>query len=504
MTTNPTHDSNDQSLVFASEATDHAVAQYHRKHARMALRLAKEHGADLRHVHSVGWHVWENGCWVPDDKDRVQVSLLLTKQDAIMESATLVGPEREDLQKDAGLLDTANNINGTITIAKSLSPISTSVKELDPDPFLVNMPDGVYDLRTGETLSHDRQVMHTKMTGCSTYGARKDGLWYQFLEQVLPDPEVRKFAQKILGYAMLGKVREQIFPIFYGVSGTGKSTFMDSIHEAFGTYANIAPTTLLLSTGTRQSHPTEIAGLRGQRLVMVHETEKSQPLKTAAMKNMTGGDRLTGRFMGKDFFTFTPSHTFVLVSNFPPVLDADDDAAWSRIRVVPFLQHFRNTERENVGLGDQIIEQDLASVLQWVLDGYVLYTEEGLKDIPEAVLAQTKEHQTEVDSFTEFLNEEVTREAGRRVLFSDLYTAWRDWAKPQMIPPGRKNDFQTKLDRRGFKTATLDRQKWVMDVELPTNEQPCYAPMHNRQQAQASNGNGRPAGSAQGGYPDGF
>jgi putative DNA primase/helicase len=474
MTINPTN------FEVSTEASDQLIATIHRKHTRMAFRLAAAHGDELRYVHGLGWHVWQNGCWVPDRKKAAKTALLETKQNAMLEVARLTGQARDELYRDVTMLDTDNNINGTISVATALPPISTSVDELDPDPFLVNTPDGIYDLRTGKTTPHDRKQMHTKMAGCSTFGARKDGLWYQFIADVLPDPEVRRFAQKILGYAMLGRVQDQIFPIVYGESGTGKSTFLDSVTEAFGTYADIAPTTLLLSTGTKTQHPTEVAKLRGQRLVMVHETEKSQLLKSAAMKNMTGGDKLTGRFMREDFFTFTPSHTFVLVTNYPPVLDADDDAAWSRIRVIPFTQQFRGTANENTNLGHEILEQDLPSVLQWVLDGYKLYVEEGLKDVPAAVLEQTKAHNQQVDTFTEWASEDIVKAPGNRVLLSDVYEAWRDWAKPQGLQPGRKNDFQAKLERRGFQIVRIDRRNYVVDITLPTNESPMRIPGQGR------------------------
>jgi putative DNA primase/helicase len=457
MTINPT------SFKVSTEASDRLIATIHRKHARMA----NEHGDELRYVHGVGWHVWENGCWVPDRKNEAKAAVLQVKANAMQEVTRLAGQARDDLYKDAAMLDTDNNINGTISIAKSLPPISTSVDELDPEPFLVNTPDGVYDLRTGDTTPHDRRQMHTKMTGCSTFGARTDGLWYEFVEQVLPDPETRRFAQKILGYASLGRVQDQIFPIVYGESGTGKSTFLDSMTEAFGTYADIAPTTLLLSTGTKTQHPTEIAGLRGQRLVMVHETEKSQLLKSAAMKNMTGGDKLTGRFMRENFFSFTPSHTFMLVTNYPPVLDADDDAAWSRIRVIPFTRKFRGTANENTNLGFQIVEQDLPSVLQWVLDGYKLYVEEGLQNIPKAVEESTRAHNQQVDSFTEWASEDLIPTPGQRALLSDVYEAWRNWAKPQGLAPSRKNDFQAKLERRKYKVVKIDRTNYVLDIAPP-------------------------------------
>jgi putative DNA primase/helicase len=460
---------NPASFEVSTEASDHLISTVHRKHSRMAFRLAREHGDELRYVHGIGWHVWDNGCWVPDHRNAPKIAALQTKQNAMVEVARLTGDARDYLYKDAALLDTDPNINSTISLASALPPLSTSVDDLDPDPFLVNTPDGVYDLRTGEITLHDRKQMHTKMTGCSTFGARKDGLWYSFIEQVLPDPDVRRFAQKILGYAMLGRVQDQIFPIVYGESGTGKSTFLDSITEAFGTYAGLAPTTLLLSTGSRQQHPTEIAQLRGQRLVMIHETEKSQLLKSAAMKNMTGGDKLTGRFMAKDFFAFTPSHTFMLVTNYPPVLDADDDAAWSRIRVIPFTRQFRGRANENTNLGHEIIEQDLPSVLQWVLDGYDLYVEEGLKNIPAAVLEQTKAHNQQLDTVAEWAEEDITPAPGQKVLLSDAYEAWRDWAKPQGLNPGRKNDFQAKMDRRGYKVVKIDRRNYVMDISLPTS-----------------------------------
>lgn len=434
-----------------------------RKHLRMAYRMATEHGDWLRYVHGIGWHVWRGSHWRRDEKDAAQLAVIETKANAMVELATLHGQDRDELFADARMLDVASNIRGVISIATALPPFSTAISELDPDPYALNMPDGVYDLRTGELLPHDRKVMHTKVTGASTFGARSDGQFARFIEQVLPDPDVRRFAQKVLGYALLGEVHDQIFPIAWGEGGTGKSTFLDVVLAAFGSYGHVAPNTLLLSTGSLVQHPTEIADLRGQRLVVVHETEKSQVLKVAAMKTMTGKDRLKGRFMRQDFFEFEPSHTFMLVTNYPPVLDADDSAAWERIKVIPFTRKFRGIDGENTKLADQIIEGDLPSVMQWLIDGYALYETEGLKP-PQAVLDATAEHNARVDSFSQFLDERTEQVDGAEIAMGIFTAEWMAWAKTRNVPPGKPNEMGERLRKRGFTVRTTSRPKVVLGL----------------------------------------
>jgi putative DNA primase/helicase len=440
-------------------------ARITRKQLRMAHRMAAEHGDDLRYVHKIGWHVWRGGYWAPDMKDTATLTVIHTRQRAMADLINMTGNARDELYADARLLDMSNNIQGVVKIAKALPPFAVSPDDLDPDSYAVNMPDGVYDLRTGTLREHDRAVLHTKITGTSAQGARSGGMWDQFLGQVLPDPEVRRFAQKVAGYALLGKVMDQIFPIVSGEGGTGKSTFLEVLLAAFGSYGGIAPTTLLLSTGTREQHPTEIARLRGRRLVVVHETEKSQVLKAAKMKEMTGKDKLVGRFMREDFFEFTPSHTFMLVTNYPPTLDSDDDAAWDRIKVIPFTQKFRGTASENTNLSDEIIASDLPAVMRWLLDGYALYETEGLQQ-PEAVLQATHSYHVKVDTFTEFLDEHTERVEGACTPMGPLTQLWTTWAKSQGIPPGKPNDMHERLIKRGFEILVHARPRVVVGLKV--------------------------------------
>jgi putative DNA primase/helicase len=451
--------------VTQPQPSDAQAAAIAKGQLRMAYRMTTEHRDTLRHVHAIGWHIWLEGCWIQDEKDTAMVLAIQTKINAMREIADLQVPaDRARLLQDASRLDSAAGLHGTVAIAAALPPFSVGVSELDSNPYKFNMPNGIFDLRTGLLHPHDPHAMHTKVTGCTLEGARCNGPFDEFIREVLPDQEIREFAQRVIGYAALGEIRDQIFPIISGEGGTGKSTFLNIIRAAFGTYASVAPRTLLMNTGTQTQHPTEIARLRGQRLVIAHETEKGQSLKTAAMKSMTGGDVLTGHFMRKDFFDFIPSHTFMLVTNYPPVLDADDDAAWDRIKVIPFTQKFRGTVGEDTRLATDIIAEDLPSVLRWIVDGYAMYQREKLW-VPFAITEATAAHAQRVDNLGQFLGEHTWVEPGIDTLLSAVYELWRNWASIQKIPVGRKNDFADRLEKRGY-VLQKGRQTKVIGLKL--------------------------------------
>jgi putative DNA primase/helicase len=448
------------------QPSDGTNSQFMRSQLRMAVRMTLEWAQALRYVHGIGWFVWDPaGFWRLDDKETAKNYAVQTKLNAMRELVNLAGADQDALFRDARELDKNNALNGTVSIARTLPPFTTAVTDLDPYPHMINTPDGIWDLDARLMHAHDRAVLHTKIMGCGPGAPHPDGPFHRFLLDVLPDPEVRHYLGKIIGYAAYGKVLDQIFPIITGVGGSGKSTFLDILRAAFGTYGDTAPNSLLMAG--RNEHPTEIADLRGQRLVAVYETEEDQRMKVASMKQMTGGDRLKGRRMRQDFFEFVPSHTFLLVTNFPPVLDADDDAAWDRIRVISFDRKFRGTAAENTNLAAEIIATDLPAVVRWVVDGYTAFRAEGLR-APAAVIEATEREMGKTDLFSQFLNE-----LGREPLpgtqgdqLSSAYAEWVAYCKQQRAKPGRKNAFGERLRKRGFQTIEVDRAQVVVCLHI--------------------------------------
>ena len=178
-----------------------------------------------------------------------------------------------------------------------------------------------------------------------------------------------------MGSALTGRVRDHILPIFTGTGGNGKSTFIESSQDAVGDYAIQADPTLLMAS-SHDAHPTGQAALQSRRLAICMETAEGRRLDAPTAKQLTGGDTITARYMRKDFFSFEPSHTLIMVTNHKPVVSGSDDALWRRLAVVPFEQKFSG-DKAVTDLKDTLRSEPDA-ILSWMIQGWIEYREKGL------------------------------------------------------------------------------------------------------------------------------
>ncbi|WP_234336632.1 DNA primase family protein, partial [Streptomyces graminis] len=184
----------------------------------------------------------------------------------------------------------------------------------------------------------------------------------QFIERILPDPDVRAFVQRFFGYAMLGKVTEHVMPIFTGTGANGKGTLRDAVMSAMGDYAiEVDPAILMESKHER--HGAFKMRLRGARMVFCSETEQGKRFAESTMKRLTGGDPIEANLMHKNPITFDPSHALVMLTNHLPAVSGDDPAVWRRILVVPFDVVIPPEDRDG-GLPDRL-KKAAPAVLAW-------------------------------------------------------------------------------------------------------------------------------------------
>lgn len=419
--------------------------EQHRGQLRMAERLAVRHAGRLRHAHGLGWYVWDGHRWAPDIDGAAMRAAVDTIKAALSQLAYLPKDQRDHLFADIRRSESAGGLEGILRIAASLRPIAVAAKMLDADPYLFNTPTGTLDLRTGEIRAPDPADLITKVSGCG-FDPDADGLPFEeFINEILPDPEVRGFIQRLIGSSMLGKVHEHILPIFTGVGKNGKSTLLNLLRKAFGEYAINCDPDLLADRGG--SHPTGQADLLGVRLAVLAETEEGRPLAAATAKRLTGGDPIRARKMRKDFIEFEPSHTVIMVTNFKPKVSGDDPAMWRRIRVVPFDVVVENPDPQLPAR----LELALPAALQWAFDGYKRYVEQGL-DEPEAVLLRTQQYQVSSDALGRFIDEQVitSTSTAARTKARELYSAWSKWCHASGENAGSEVDFATAMGRRGF------------------------------------------------------
>ena len=260
-----------------------------------------------------------------------------------------------DMIRAAKRAESSAGVKGALTLAATEPELAITPDQLDAHPYLLNCRNGVVDLQTGELLEHDPALLLTKMAGAPYEPDAEGAEFTKFLERIQPSEDMRLFIRRLLGLSLEGKVTAHILPIFYGDGANGKSTLTDAVMNALGDYADAADPDLLRAR-TFDAHPTGVADLFGLRLALLHESDAGHRLAEGTVKRLTGGDRLKARRMREDFWSFDPSHTFVMLTNHKPLVGGTDEGIWRRLRLVPFEVVIPGAERDE-NLGGKLAER---------------------------------------------------------------------------------------------------------------------------------------------------
>lgn len=393
-------------------------------HIRIAKIFVNDNRNKIRYIHGLGWHYWCGTHWKADTDGRHKRLATETVGNARRLAADMEdNVERKALWKDANLCSLNSGLNGMLDLAKNYNPVSTGAEFLDNDPYLFNTRNGTLDLRTGELLRHKQEDLITKVAGCGYYPDAEGVTFLRFLEEILPDLSIREYVQRLVGYSMLGTVKEHVLPLFIGAGRNGKSKLLEVILKAFGDYGLMAAPTLLLEKNSNAA-TTDKVDLFGKRLVVCSETDEGNRFAAATVKNLTGGDVIRARKMYKDNIDFSPSHTIFMMTNHEPRTDGSDSAMFERIRKVLFEQKFIGA-RQDPSLSEKLaLELDV--VLRWAVEGYQKYIEQGLKP-PIKVVSDTERYQLANDKLGRFLKERTVESDGSKVGVTDLWNTWNEW-----------------------------------------------------------------------------
>lgn len=411
-----------------------------------AHRLAEVYTGHLRFVHTWNrWIVWDGERWAHDQTGHAQRCAKLNARrmtDIVLASDDPAFVKHHYPVARKG--ETSASVASVLNLARSDARFATSHEDLDADPFLLNTTSGTLDLRTMELRAHDPADLITKVTAAAYDPEASGAAFGQFLEDVQPDPGMRSYLARLIGHALEGRVTEHILPIFHGEGANGKSTLVTAVVAALGDYAGPADADLLTARSF-DAHPTGVADLCGLRLARIDEGDKGRHLGEGTVKRLTGGDRLKARRMREDFWSFDPSHTFLMLTNHKPIVTGTDEGIWRRIRLVPWDVVIPAGKRD-LNFGDRLVPE-LDYVLTWLVSGYADWKAHGLDD-PEAVSAATAAYRGESDALRRFLDERCMK-AGE-VRSSDLFADWQKWCSDVGEEPGTQTAFSNELTKRGF------------------------------------------------------
>jgi putative DNA primase/helicase len=426
---------------FDNIGKDNGEASPHSGQVRMAYRLAEAHADNLLYVHGIGWHYWDKKRWAYDDVGAANRAVLAVLRQALSES---IGDAA--LRADVKKCESHNGITGVLGVASALEVFATTVRDLDPDPYLLNVANGTLDLRTMELAPHSPAHRITKVARAAYDPQAAGANWTAHIARVLPDDTVRGYLQRTGGLALLGRVRDHVLPILTGTGANGKGTTYKALCWALGDYASTAEPDLFMHRDG--AHPTGEMDLMGQRLVVVAETEKDRRLAEATMKRLIGGDTIRARRMRQDFVEFEPSHTPILVTNHLPKVSGDDPAIWRRIRVIPF--DVAIPEGEQDGDLDERLQVECDAVLAWVVAGWNAYRECGL-DEPLAVLAATDKYRVDSDAIARFIADCCSTAETLQVETGQLFDRWERWRVTDGSEAVSQKAFGQALDSKGYR-----------------------------------------------------
>ena len=412
-----------------------------------AERFVTDHGEGVRYCYPWRrWIVWTGARWERDEAGRVHRLAKEAVRGIYREAADAEDEDRRKaLANHAKRSESETKIRAMVELAKSERPVSPD--ELDADPMLLNTKSGTIDLRTAELREHRREDLITKIAPVEYRPDAEAPAWGAFLERVLPDEELRGFVRRAAGYSASGDTSEQCLFINHGVGANGKSTFHEAAAAALGDYAMRAPTDMLLARRSG-AVPNDVARLKGARFVSAAETEDGRRLAESLVKDLTGQDTITARFMRAEFFDFKPTHKLHLSTNHKPEIRGTDAAIWRRIRLVPWTVTIPPAEQDKK-LSEKL-RGELAGVLAWIVRGCVEWRHEGLK-APDAVRKATGAYRSEMDVIGAFIEDCCVLRPDASALATPLYVAYKEWCEESGEPIEKQRRFGMRLTERGLR-----------------------------------------------------
>jgi putative DNA primase/helicase len=282
----------------------------------------------------------------------------------------------------------------------------------------------VVDLRSGAIRAHRREDRMTKITTAIPRGVSP--IWRAFLNDITGgDAELMAYLQVMVGYCLTGVTSEHALFFLYGTGANGKSVFVNVLTTILGDYAANAPMDTFMESRTDR-HPTDLAGLRGSRFVSSIETEQGRRWNESKVKAITGGDKVSARFMRQDFFEYVPQFKLVIAGNHKPSIRNVDEAMKRRLHLIPFTVTIPPQRRDGKLTEKLLRERD--GILAWAVEGCCVWQRQGLKP-PVSVVSATEEYFEAEDALGQWMDERCLLGPNHKVTVSDIFTDWKEWAE---------------------------------------------------------------------------
>jgi putative DNA primase/helicase len=408
----------------------------------LALLFAEVHAREQRYV--AAWNRWlyyDGMRWKFDDTRQTWTRARRIVREV---ACTINKP------KEAKAMASAKTRAAVVSLAAEDKRLAAAVDQWDLDPWLLNTPGGVVDLRTGRLRRHDAGDYITKITAVTPNASCPTPLWTKFLKRVTDnDIELQKYLARVSGYALTGLTSEHELYFLFGDGRNGKGVFLGTVSDILDEYHRTAPIETFTATNNEQ-HPTDLAMLRGARLVTATETEVGRRWAESRIKMMTGGDPISARFMRQDFFTYKPHFKLMISGNNKPGLRSVDEAIKARIKLIPFSVFIPPEERDK-DLKNKL-KVEWPGILAWMIAGCRQWQCSGLA-APKAVVIATDTYLQDEDIVKTWITDQLIEDKQRWSSTDHLFDSWKDWAEEhgEFLLSSRR--LVQRLEALGYKRA---------------------------------------------------
>lgn len=398
-----------------------------------AHRLFDKFGHIIRYSYNrKKWYYWDGKTWRLDESGEIKKLADIVcddiKREAFMEQDEKMQVE---LLKWANRTASSKGKENMIKECQHLEGIPAGTDAFDSYPDFLNCQNGIVNLRNGELIPHDSSFMMSKIALCDyDTSGKKPERWLQFLDDVTKgDKELQEYIQRCIGYSLSGSTREQCAYFLYGIGNNGKSTFLDTIADMLGDYAaNTQPETIMMKHFGNDSANSDVARLKSARYVTCEEPTEGVRLNEGLIKQLTGGSKITCRFLYGDEFEYTPEFKIWVATNHKPVIRGTDVGIWRRIKLIPFEVNIP-PEKVDKNLKYKL-RKEMPQILHWAVEGCMKWQKDGITE-PECVQQAVKEYKNEMDLLAGFIEDAIVidYDCNDRIMAKDLFGMYIKWAK---------------------------------------------------------------------------
>ncbi len=419
-----------------------------------ALRLVKAYGHLVRYNEEpFGKWLWWNGrYWEFDKTNRIYYYVDRVVADLYREASEVEETvARKAIAKQARALEAMKNQNAMVAKLRTLQELVVSADQLDQQPFLVPTLNWTLDLSSGDVVArpHAQEDYLTRTFDVEYDPSATCPHWMEFLGDIFAGEDaIMQAVQRMVGYTLTGDTSEQCLFFAYGTGKNGKSVFFNALEMLFGEYYGRAPSEMIMMQ-KYSAIPSDVAQLKGQRMVVASEIGENRRLDEERIKDLTGGDTITARHMHQDWFKFRCTHKLWIFGNHKPVLTGVDLGIRRRFKIIPFEVTIAEEKRRPMRDLMDTFRGELPGILNWALEGYVRYREAGLLETEKMTTALSS-YFSDMDIVGQFLKECCEEIPSQVTLVKKIWEPYKGWCDDigERAQAGRR--FNQSLRERGY------------------------------------------------------